>query len=629
MKRNKPQAPQKPAVKTALPSSSKEKPVWMVAALALTFIAYIPVFNADYVNWDDGDYSYDNIYIRSFSNLNELLTVPVQGNYHPLTMISLAMNYAMSGLEPWSYHVTNLLLHLLNTFLVFLFIYMLSRKNIFISFFTALLFGVHPMHVESVAWISERKDVLYTAFFLAGLISYLKYADEKKGYVLSVVWLAFSLASKPAAVIFPVALFAIDFFRARKFSFSLITEKIPHFALAAAAGYLTILGQSTIGATEGVEIFSSGKRILFGFYGIMMYMYKLFLPVNLSPFYPFPPVHGLLPLPYYLAPVVFIALACLCFFTWKKHREITFGISFFIINLLLVLQVFSVGSAVMADRYTYVPYIGIFFMIGFLVHRLLEKKMQAAFSITLFMGAVLTAATFVQVGVWKNGKSLWEHAVKISPSARAHINLATLQRKEGNADAALKNYNEALRLQPKDHEALCNRGNIYLDRKQFDLAMNDYNSSLMVKPDYHPSFDNRGVLYMQLGKTDSALLDFNRALQIKPDYKATFKNRAVCYQQTNRDSLAVADFYSYLVYDPENDAIYNSIAVSYQKMMQHAKSIEPFTKAIAINPSNGTYYLNRSYSYYAMGDKPTAMKDAMQARKFGARVEESYFQLIR
>ena len=160
-------------------------PPWIVPFILIaTFLAFIPALKAGFVNWDDGEYVLDNLLIRDFSKINLILTTPVQGNYHPLTMISLALNYSISGTEAWSYHLLNLLLHLVNCFLVFRLVLMLSKKNIVIAFTTAILFGIHPMHVESVAWVAERKDVLYGLFFLAGLIFYTKYADtgSKKQY---------------------------------------------------------------------------------------------------------------------------------------------------------------------------------------------------------------------------------------------------------------------------------------------------------------------------------------------------------------------------------------------------------------------------------------------------------------
>src|SRR6266478_1324159 len=197
----------------------KKSSPWIVPfILLLTFLAYIPALRAGFVNWDDGDYIVDNLIVKDFANLKSILSTPVQGNYHPLTMLSMAINYQISGLNAWSYHLFNLVFNLINCFLVYRLVMLLSNRSIIIAFTTAILFGVHPMHVESVAWVSERKDVLYALFFLAGLISYTKYIDTSSGkhYVLTIVFLILSLLSKPAAVIFPLALFCIDLLRNRR-----------------------------------------------------------------------------------------------------------------------------------------------------------------------------------------------------------------------------------------------------------------------------------------------------------------------------------------------------------------------------------------------------------------------------
>jgi hypothetical protein len=205
----------------------------------------------------------------------------------------------------------------------------LSNKNTLIAFVTAILFGIHPMHVESVAWVTERKDVLYGLFFIAGLISYTKYADtgSRKQYVITLVFLVLALLSKSAAVIFPLVLFCIDIFRKRKLTMKLIAEKIPFFILALIMGLITFMAQKEKGAID-TYTFSIGTRILMGFYGIMMYFIKMIIPINLSPFYPYAPINESLPTEYYLSLLFFIVLGVVCIYSWKKNRVAAFGILF-------------------------------------------------------------------------------------------------------------------------------------------------------------------------------------------------------------------------------------------------------------------------------------------------------------
>ncbi len=614
------------ALKQKKPTAPKKIniPNWVLPfILLITFLAFLPALRNGFVTWDDPDYVNDNTLIRSFSNLKLLLTTPIQGNHHPLTMISLAINYAISGGHAWSYHLLNLLLHLINCFLVFRLTLLLS-KNVIIAVTTAVLFGIHPVHVESVVWISERKDVLYGLFFLAGLISYTKYADtgSKKQYVLTILFLLLSLLSKPAAVIFPVTLFCIDFLRKRKLNFKLLAEKIPFFIFALIMGIITVLAQKEAGATAG-QPFPMSTLILFAFYGIMMYFLKLIAPFNLSPFYPFPAINESLPALYYIAPVFFIILVVLFFATWKKNRAIGFGILFYLVNLLLVLQLLSVGSAVIADRYTYIPYIGLFYIIGWLIDRYargnIYKASYVIIPLTLFFGVL----TFKQSTIWFNGESLWKQSIKVEPSSRAYSALGVLARKEHKDDLALQYYNEAIKINIIDNEAFSNRGNIYFDNNKTDLAYNDYRKALALKPDYYPTLDNLGALFATRRQYDSSLKYLDSALKVKPDYKPAYRNRGFTYMSMNRYEDAIKDFKKFLQFDSTAADIHNTIGLCYRVQRKFQESLIPINRAIQLNP-DPHFYMNRSYAYFGLNNMEQAKKDALIAKQGGIQIEANY-----
>jgi tetratricopeptide (TPR) repeat protein len=604
---------------------------WMIGlALLFTLIAYIPSFTADFVSWDDGDYVTNNLFIRSFSNFNDFFTTPVQGNYHPLTMMSLALNYAISGDDAWSYHVLNILLHMLNIFLVYRFILTLSKGNNFIAFTVAMLFGIHPMHVESVAWVAERKDVLYSFFFLLGLIYYLKYIEKpvKENYFIVLGLFILSLASKPAAITFPLALFTIDFYRNRKFTKMIILEKIPLFVFSAIFIFLAVHGQTNVGAVDTAHVFGIGSRLLFATFAYMMYFLKMIVPINLAPLYPFPAINESLPLPYFLSPLFFIATVILCYVTWRKNREITFGFAFFLVNLLLILQLKIVGSAVIADRYTYIPYIGLFFIIGWLLNK--GRLLNISFNpnaIVISVGIIFTIVSYNQAATWHSNETLWTNAVSSHPSATALINRAIELRKAGKRDEALALYNTALKMNKQAYEGFFNRGNIYFDMNQDSLALKDYNMSLSIKPDYAPTYDNRGALYAKEGRNDIAIADLNKALSLDPNYKQSYKNRAVTYMNMQHYEDAINDFTKFLKYEPKNADIYSSIGVCYQYLGKYDLSLEPFNKAIDINPQ-GIFYLNRSYTYNALHKINEAQSDARTARSKGYAVPPEYAKHI-
>jgi tetratricopeptide (TPR) repeat protein len=612
-------------------------PVWMIPAILLiTIIAYIPVFNAQFVTLDDGDYVTNNYMLKDLSHLKDLLTTTVQGNYHPLTMLSLAFNYQLSGMEGWSYHILNLLLHLLNCILVFRFVFLLTNRNVFISFTTALLFGIHPMHVESVAWISERKDVLYAVFFLLGLISYTRFVDtaSKKQYWLSVIFLILALLSKPAAVIFPLAIFCIDLLRKRKLNFNLIWEKTPFFILALAGGIGTLLAQRAAEATGHVS-YGYVWPVLFGFYGIMMYIIKLILPFGLAAFYPFPAINENLGAEYYFAPLFFIGLAVLFYYGLKKNRLLSFGISFYIVNLLLVLQFLPVGSAIIADRYTYIPYIGLFLIVGWSIEQLAKKKMTTAYAMLFFLAVIFAALTFRQARTWHDGATLWDQAIQTHPSSKAYANRALLFRKEKNYPKAIEYYRQALRLNKIDHEAFSNLANVYFDLDKPDSAFLYYNKALSLKPDYVPALDNMGAMFAKTGEMmkrpdyfDSAVHYLSKAIAIKPDYKTAYSNRAATYMNLQRYEEAIKDFEKYLLYEPKSADIYNSIGVCYQRLEKYPESLTAYNKAIELN-RDAIYFLNRSFTYYyGFKNAEQARQDAKVAQQAGMKIPEEYAKLL-
>ena len=599
---------------------NEKKYQWVIPSiLIMTAIAFLPVLSAGFITLDDNEYVTTNPYLKT--DLKLLLTTPLQGNYHPLTMLSLWINHLLSGENALSYHLFNLVFHLINCFLVFRLVMLLSRNKTIIAFTTAILFGIHPMHVESVAWVSERKDVLYGLFFLAGLISYLKYIDtnSRKQYLLTILFLVLSLLSKPAAVIFPAALLCIDFFRSRKLTSKLILEKAPFFILAGAMGILTLVAQREAGATGAVE-FGIVNRILFGFYGIMMYIVKLFAPFNLSAFYSFPAVNQSLPVAYYIGPLFFVGLAVLFWYTRKNYRVIAFGILFFLINLLLVLQLLPVGGAVMSERYTYIPYIGLFYIAGWLIDRYASGNISKANYIIVPVALFFSVLTFLQASVWRNSATFWDHIIKVEPSAKAYANRAMLYRDEGKYDLAIDYYNKALQLNVVDYEAYGNRGNVYFSLNKADLAIKDYKKALSLKPDYHPSLDNLGAQYAKMGQFDSAFKYSTLAINVKPEYKPAYSNRALTLMELKRYDEAIKDWEKFLQFEPGAFDIYNIIGSCYQQMGKYQESVASITRAIESAPSNAkdpAFYLNRAISYNALKKTDEARQDALKAKQGG------------
>src|SRR5206468_177048 len=326
--------------------------LWLGAILVLTFAVYIPSLDNGFTNWDDNPYVTENA-LLAHPNVQAILTTPLEGNYHPLTILSLALNYRISGLDPASYHWLSLLLHLANTALVFLFLWALTGGRFWTTVATSLFFGIHPMHVESVAWIAERKDVLFAFFYLLGMIAYLKYLDRRQ-----FVW-----------------------------------------------------------AVANPHLWSPLQKLLIASYRTVMYVIKLFVPVRLSALYPYPNMQGKGMGPeFYLALVALAVLLPTIVYLCRRNRAVLFGLAFFFINVVLVLQFFTVGQAVMADRYIYLPYIGLLFALacwlderratgGAPIRPLVAGSLVLLFPLSLFQ-------TWARCDVWQNSEPLWSDTIQ-------------------------------------------------------------------------------------------------------------------------------------------------------------------------------------------------------------------------
>jgi len=363
----------KKVVKSTNKSGTTYMLLWLSGILLITYLAFSPSLKNGFTNWDDNEYVATNNLVKSLSgdNIKKIFDTNnfISFNYHPITILSLAIDYKLSGFDPKTYHLTSLLFHLANTLLVFWFVFLLSEKKIMVAAVVSILFGIHPMHVESVAWIAERKDVLYVFFFMGSLIVYLKYIQQQGMqkimlYVLLLLLFLLSILSKAMAIVLPVVLLLIDYYKGRKLDRTLVLEKLPLFALSLLFGLLAVHIQSK-GAIANFAVFTFLQRICFVSYGIVNYVYNVFVPIHLSAFYPYPSlVDGHIPSVFYFTPFIVIVLLGAVIYLVKKNKVVFFGFAFFMITIVMVLQFISVGKAIMADRYSYLSYVGLFFIIA-------------------------------------------------------------------------------------------------------------------------------------------------------------------------------------------------------------------------------------------------------------------------
>ncbi|MEO6168383.1 MAG: tetratricopeptide repeat protein, partial [Chitinophagales bacterium] len=530
------------------------------AAIAcITFLVFAPALNGTFTNWDDDTYVTANELVKAPTMAwKEIFTTPVALNYHPITMITLRWNYQAEGLHPHAYFTTNLFFHLLNSILVFLFFYFLSGKKLLTGVISGILFGIHPMHVESVAWISERKDVLYVFFFLLSLLAYLRYRENKKMLWLVFCFLLFVLSclSKAMAVVLPVVLLLIDYFQQRKLTKAHWLEKIPFLATSLVFGVIALRIQSG-SANETVQSFSFFQQFLFGCYGCIFYVIKFLFPVKLSAFYPYPIADGsqALPFLYYLSPIILLVAAWLVYRYLRKESFIVFGCLFFIATIVLVLQFISVGNAIMAERYSYLSYAGFCFIAGYGFEKLYQGNHKLRTLITVSIAVIMLCfgyLTHERTRVWSNSETLWSDVISKYPGAStAYKNRGNYYGEKGNSAAAIKDYDVLLSMNTRDPEVFNNLGNIYADQNKLQESLDAYSKAIALKPDYLNAHINRGISYNAMSQPDNALEDFSKAIDLNGQNSSLYAQRGYTYSTMGKSTEAVADFTSAINIQPD------------------------------------------------------------------------------
>jgi tetratricopeptide (TPR) repeat protein len=672
-------------------AAKRKNIILIIVAIAITAVVYsISLKNGWIKNWDDGGYvtehesdflSAKDIHNLTSDDLSRMFTSFYKGNYHPLTTLFYAIEYRIVGDSPFLYHLNNLIIHLLNVFLVFVFVRLLTKKQE-IAFIAAVLFGIHPMHVESVAWISERKDVMYGFFFLLSMIYYFYYLtkkeNKKRNYIIALCAFLFSSLSKSAAVTLPVVLLLIDYYMKRKWEKKIIIEKIPFFAISLAFGVMAVMSQGSAGAIQDLTpLYSWLERPILASYSTMMYLFKLVVPIDLSAMYPYPDrIGGFLPRIFYIAPVVLLMLAFLVYISRKFNRDIIFGTLFFLVTISLVLQLLPVGGAILAERYTYIPYIGLFMIIGKGYVFSQEDKSKFAkwikwlYPALIFIGIVIfSIMTFQRIKQWKDGEVLFTDVIKKYPNLpfaynnRGYLYFNFLKK----YDKALADYNKCLEIDSTFHRALSNRGvlyynfygdnksdslhlalavkdftkalkysndntdaligraNSYSTQKRFDLSLPDYNRYIQLDQKNAKAYLWRGTAYYNLEKYDKALVDFNKCIAMTPNDDNAYLWRGLYYYQVKDYASAIKDFDKSLQLNPKQSDAYSWRGLSEFRLNLFDKAIADYTTALQINPNDAPTYINRSSAYFELKNYEQSFKDYCSAGDLRYALNKEYF----
>ncbi len=554
--------------------SQVKKHLFLILILIVTTLLYSKSLENNFTYWDDPEQVTENQDIQSitFNNIHKIFMSYYLGMYQPLTTLSFAIDYSFVGLNPVLYHCTNILFHLANVVLVFVLISRLSGRNT-AGLIGACLFAIHPMHVESVAWITERKDVLYLFFFLLGLIYYLRIltqADSQKDienaasrkiswkiYAPVYIFFFLSLLAKSAAVVFPLFLLLFDYYKGRQITVRVILEKVPFFIIALIFGFVSLNSQNPDSTLNFSNVFTHSDLFFFSCYSQVWYLFSFFMPINLSVLHACPiKLNGLLPHEYYFTPIIIIFLILLCLKKWRFRREIMFGLCFFLFGIILNIHIIPVGWALVAERYTYLPYIGLYFIIGCLFDYTFQQRLEKKFRSTRFIFEMLLIIAFMffagitynRISIWKDTNSLFTDAVEKNPQPAAkwlfcetYLDRGEYKIKEKDIHGALSDYEIALNYFQDSSRVFYDRGYARYRLGNLSEAISDYNKAIEISPWRAEIYNERGIARFNQGDIIGAIGDYSKSINLDSTKGVSFSNRAFAYYTRNNLDAACAD----------------------------------------------------------------------------------------
>lgn len=533
--------------------SVKNYAISICAIIMIVTLAFAPAINNDFINWDDNKYVTDNPHIKepTAKNIKTLLTTSFVGTYQPVVNISYLIEHSLFGPKAAVYHATNILIHAANSVLVFL-VFALLDGNLFVSLSTALLFGAHPLRVESVAWVSERKDVLYALFYLWALLNYCLYVKRgsRKYYRRALPLFVLSLGSKAMAVTLPVVFFAVDYLTRRQFSKKTLMEKVPFFALALIFGVIALFSQGKpTGMWQGgrIDIF---YQLSAAFYGMIMYVYKAIAPLNLSLMYPYPPRNALYYSVCFISVVFIISAISLAIFSRRYTRKVIFSLSFALITILPVLQLIPIGSSIMADRYTYLPSVAVSYLAGLGLLRIYNMKSgsgqtmkhMTTAALALFI-AGMSYLTYERSKVWKDSITVFSDVINKYPEVyMAYNNRGVAYLGDGRTSDAIADFERSIAINRDQFGVYNNLGIIYNKMNMPEKSMEALRKAMSLNPDYAGTYNNLGNTYARLGREREALEAFEKAVKLDPNFSDAYYNMAELFKRAG-DEVKAAEFY--------------------------------------------------------------------------------------
>jgi len=608
---------------TPLGCSERSKYLVSLLLVAVTVLVYWQAASHGFINFDDPEYLYENTHVKmgiTPASIKWAFTTFYASNWHPLTWLSHMADVQFYGMHPSGHHVTSVILHAANAAMLFL---LLMRLTGFFwrSMVVAALWALHPLHVESVAWIAERKDVLSAFFWLVTLLLYTEYVKTlgRRWYLAMVAAFAFGLMAKPMLVTLPVVLLLLDYWPLGRWSINggtiaeggtskdplagliplrkLILEKVPLLVLAAVSSVLTLYAQREGGAINSFENYAISLRIANAITSYAGYLLKMFWPRALAFFYPLPKTFPLVPL--LTAVCVFAGMTFLSIRFRRKQPYLAIGWLWYVVTLLPVIGLIQVGGQSSADRYTYLPLIGIFVaMVWWICERTANtpyrRVVLTSASAILLTGCALV--TLRQIAYWQNDVTLYTHALAVTDDNYiAHNNLGYALAKEDDLNEASAHFSEAIRIAPRFPDAYVNLGEVLLKTGDIDKSVGLLAKAIELRPNNAIAYLDLGTAMFRKGRVGDALNDFDRALAINPGLGDGNYNKGVVLSKAGRSNEAIEAFTAALDIDPSNPDYHTQLGMELVRTGRFREAITHLSEALRLNPNDtqALQYLNQ------------------------------------
>jgi len=651
-KKNIPSVPPPAVSKPTAPVSARgvNHPAFIAALLVLvTFGVYWPVLQCDFVGYDDVPYVTGNWHVLrglGWDQADWAFSTLSLGFWHPLTWLSHMLDCSLYGLQAWGHHLTNLLLHSANTVILFLALRKMTGA-VWRSALVAALFALHPLHVEAVAFVAERKEVLSAFFGLLTLWAYAGYAAEskannpaaKKYYALTLGLFACALMSKPMIVTLPLVLLLLDHWPLQRVSgakcqvsgMRLLVEKIPFLAMSVAVGLVTIHAERKLGAVATANHFPFLMRAANAAVSGLHYLEQTFWPVNLAVFYPYP--KGIVIVELVAAVLVLVAISGLALWGWRRKPYLAVGWLWFLVMLALVSGVaVQVGDYARADRFTYLPLIGVFIALVWGLAALLAWLRAPNYLTIAGAAAVLVACglqTQNQIHNWRNPQTLFEHALAVTPdNFVAYNNLGYyLMSSRGDVDGALANFRQAALIAPGDSGVWNNLGFAFANKGQAADAAACYERALQYRPDNADAHSNLGNLLSDAGKLDEAVQQYELALKTRPDFAEAHNNLGIALAQgVNVAETVVRAGVAGLVVDRRAELLHCLVHLPFLRQ-QFADSLPEYQMALRLKPDYAEAHNNQGYALAGLGRFGEAVAQYQQCLALNSNYPPAHYNL--